>query len=215
MFGRSKKINKRVCFPAQLPQTSLMQKRWVTKKKTTNKTVAVLTLNNDDVFPSTAGLSGVMRLAGNTESDWHRPRNSECLSKCFQNSGLLIRAEANYCTLASVRWDVIGHRTKENSFPLGGVAVNQKGGLPLAARMGAGFRHFGSNSHRFLRTGSIHNGLFMYLRYDWWLSRKKEKKKPSAIGGKRATSLSDNARFWHQPRPLPCSFALYNSDWLP
>lgn len=34
-----------------------------------------------------------------TDSDWHQPRNSQCLSNCFQNSGLLIWTTANYCTL--------------------------------------------------------------------------------------------------------------------
>lgn len=42
--------------------------------------------------------SRVMSLAGNTDSDWHQLRNTECLSNCFQNSGLLIRTTANYCT---------------------------------------------------------------------------------------------------------------------
>lgn len=43
--------------------------------------------------------SRVICLVGNADGDWHQQRNSSCLSNCFQNSGLLIWATANYSTL--------------------------------------------------------------------------------------------------------------------
>lgn len=106
------------------------------------------------------------------------------------------------------RQDLIGHWTKENSFPLGGLAVNHRRSLLLVAIWGPG-PPFWLKLPSVLRTGLIHNGECLYCatigcflekarRY--WLTR------PRA----RVTTPSSDSSH----APLPRSFALYNSDWL-
>lgn len=95
--------------------THLADVKWIKKKKTTE--LAVLKLKTAGVIQPNrirtmwlASLvlvyrwSRVMRLAGNTDSDWHQLRNCECLFDCFQDSGLLICTTANCCIVPQSLW---------------------------------------------------------------------------------------------------------------
>lgn len=106
------------------------------------------------------------------------------------------------------RRDLIGHWTKENSFPLGALAVNHRRSLPLVATWGPGSAILALTPIR-----AAHwldpQWRVSVLRYDWLLSRKSP---PLLVD--EATSLMTTPTSDSSHAPLPRSFALYNSDWL-
>lgn len=82
-------------------------------------------------------------------------------------------------------------------FLLDSVAVNHRGASLLAVAGGLGSAIL-VLIHMGLWIWLIHNGWFPGVRSDWSVSRW-NKRFWLVV---RATSLSDNARFWQQPRPL-------------